>query len=89
MPMMLSLYVALGSFLLLAARNPTANRSLIAFAGWANLAHAGVMVLQSFRRTSERTHLLSGVVMFGIIGFVLVLLAPNQQSLEQTSAARI
>ena len=29
--MMLSLYVTLGIFLLLAARNPSANRSLIAF----------------------------------------------------------
>ncbi|HKM79562.1 MAG TPA: DUF6632 domain-containing protein [Candidatus Acidoferrum sp.] len=29
--MMLSLYVALGIFLLIAARNPSANRSLIAF----------------------------------------------------------
>jgi hypothetical protein len=29
--MMLSLYFALGIFLLIAARNPSANRSLIAF----------------------------------------------------------
>jgi len=35
LPMMLSLYVTLGVFLLLAARNPGANRTLIAFAGWA------------------------------------------------------
>src|SRR5271165_2619721 len=32
--MMLSLYVALGIFLLMAARNPSANRSLIAFTAW-------------------------------------------------------
>jgi hypothetical protein len=31
--MMLSLYVTLGIFLLLAARNPRAHRSLIAYAG--------------------------------------------------------
>ena len=30
-PMMLSLYVTLGVFLLIAVRNPAANRSLIAF----------------------------------------------------------
>ena len=41
-PMMLSLYVTLGIFLLLAARNPSANRSVIAFAAWANIAHAAV-----------------------------------------------
>ena len=40
--MMLSLYVTLGILLLLAARNPSANRSLIAFAAWSSLAHPGV-----------------------------------------------
>jgi len=42
-PMIMSIYVTLGVFLLLAVRDPAANRSLIAFGGWANLAHAGVM----------------------------------------------
>jgi hypothetical protein len=32
--MMLSLYVTLGIFLLLAARDPSAHRSLIAFTAW-------------------------------------------------------
>jgi succinate-acetate transporter protein len=41
-PMLMSIYVTLGIFLLLAVRDPVANRSLIAFGGWANLAHAGV-----------------------------------------------
>jgi len=39
--MMLSLYVALGIFLLIAVRNPSAHRSLIAFAAWSSFAHAG------------------------------------------------
>ena len=38
--MMLSLYVALGIFLLIAVRNPSAHRSLIAFAAWSSFAHA-------------------------------------------------
>ena len=38
--MMLSIYVPLGVFVLLAARNPSANRSLIAFTAWSSLAHA-------------------------------------------------
>ena len=38
--MMLSIYVTLGIFLLLAVRNPSAHRSLIAFTGWSSLAHA-------------------------------------------------
>ena len=36
LPMMLSLYVTLGIFLLVAARNPSANRSVILFAAWSN-----------------------------------------------------
>jgi hypothetical protein len=35
-PMIMSIYVTLGIFLLLAVRDPAANRSLIAFGGWAN-----------------------------------------------------
>ncbi len=76
LPMMLSLYATLGVFLLLAARNPDANRTLIAFAGWANVAHAAVMVVQSFQMAGERAHLRGGVAMFGGIGLVLILLAP-------------
>src|SRR2546429_7402569 len=44
-PMMLSVYVTLGIFLLLAARNPSANRSLIAFTAWSSIAHAAVMAV--------------------------------------------
>ena len=48
--MMLSPYVALGIFLLLAVRNPSANRSLIAFAAWSSFAHAAVMAVTSFSK---------------------------------------
>ena len=44
MAMMLSLYFTLGIFLLLAARDPSANRSLIAFTAWSSFAHAAVML---------------------------------------------
>ena len=88
LPMMLSLYVTLGVFLLLAARNPGANRTLIAFAGWANMAHAAVMVVQSFQMAGERAHLLLGVAMFGIIGVVLIVLAPGRQSAGEAATSR-
>jgi len=70
--MMLSLYVTMGIFLLIAARNPAAHRSLIAYAAWANIAHAGVMVAQSLRNTGERMHLL-----IGVIGLALAALGPK------------
>jgi hypothetical protein len=41
--MMVSLYVTLGIFLLLAARNPSAHRSLIALTAWSSFAHATLM----------------------------------------------
>jgi succinate-acetate transporter protein len=53
-PMIMSIYVTLGIFLLLAGRNPVANRSLIAFAGWANLAHAGSGCVRNRRRSAGR-----------------------------------
>lgn len=74
--MMLSIYVTLGVFLLLASRNPSANRSLIAFTAWSSFAHAGVMAIQSLHDLPERAHLLSGAVAFAAIGIVLVVLAP-------------
>jgi succinate-acetate transporter protein len=84
-PMLMSIYVTLGIFLLLAARDPEANRSLIAFAGWANLAHAGVMALQEYWKVIERREL-AGVVLFAIIGVVLVALVPAKQSVEKASS---
>ncbi len=74
--MMLSIYVTLGVFLLLASRNPSANRSLIAFAAWSSFAHAAVMVLQSLHDVSEREHLLIGAFAFAVIGVALIALAP-------------
>ena len=84
-PMIMSIYVTLGIFLLLATRNPAANRSLIAFAGWANLAHAGVMAAQEYRHVIERQEL-AGVFLFAIVGVVLVAPAPAKQSVEKASA---
>ena len=75
--MMLSLYVTLGIFLLIASRNPSSHRSVIAFAAWSSLAHAGVMTIQSVHDVSERVHLLGGSLAFAIIGITLIALAPR------------
>ena len=74
--MMLSIYVTLGVFLLFASRNPSANRSLIAFAAWSSFAHAAVMTVQSLHDLDERTHLLLGSLAFAVIGVALIVLAP-------------
>ncbi len=74
--MMLSIYVTLGVFLLLAARNPSAHRSLIAFTAWSSFAHAAVMTVQSLYDVGERAHLRIGSLAFAIIGAALLALAP-------------
>ncbi len=84
--MMFSLYVTLGIFLLLAIRNPSDHRSLIAFAAWSSFAHAGVMGLQAFRNMLSRVELV-GVALLVVIGIALIALAPAQVPTDQASAA--
>ena len=84
--MMLSLYVTLGIFLLLAVRNPPANRSLIAFTAWSSIAHAAVMAVQASRNMIPRGELV-GVAALIIIGVALIALAPAKQFVERVSAA--
>lgn len=87
LPMMLSLYVTLGIFLLVAARNPSANRSVIAFAAWSSFAHAAVMVVMAVHIASERGGLLIAAAVFVIIAAALIVLAPAKQLRERVSAA--
>jgi tryptophan-rich sensory protein len=73
--MMMSLYVTLGIFLIMAARNPSANRSLIAFTAWSSFAHAAIMTVQALRNLIPRRELV-GVAFFVVIGVALIALAP-------------
>jgi hypothetical protein len=52
--MMMSLYFALGIFLLIAVRNPSEYRSLIAFAAWSCFAYAATMSIQGLEIASQR-----------------------------------
>ncbi|MGA7907585.1 MAG: DUF6632 domain-containing protein, partial [Candidatus Sulfotelmatobacter sp.] len=78
--MILGVYATLGVFLLLASRNPSANRSLIAFTAWSSLVHAAIMAVQAFQNASERGHLLGDIPALVIVGIVLIALAPARQS---------
>src|SRR5215468_145037 len=85
--MMLSIYFALGIFLLMSVRNPAEHRSLIAFAGWANIAHATVMALMSIRLVSERSGLLMTAAGFGVIGLALLALTPPRRAAQRAESA--
>jgi hypothetical protein len=79
-------YAALGIFLLLALRNPSANRSLIAFTAWSSLVHAAIMAVQAFRNVIPRADLLRAVLPLVIVGVALIVLAPAKQLGERASA---
>ena len=86
--MMLSVYVTLGIFLLMAARDPSAHRSLIAFTAWSSFAHASVMAVQASRNVIPHRELM-GVVVLAVVGLILIALAPRKRPLERASAAGV
>jgi hypothetical protein len=80
--MMFSVYVTLGIFLLFASRNPSANRSLIAFTAWSSFVHAMLMAGQVFARLIGRGELTGSAVLV-VIGLALIVLAPAKKSVER------
>ena len=71
--------------LLLAARNPAAHRSLIAFAAWSSFAHAAVMTVMGFRAGGGGYPL--AAALFVVIGVPLLALAPASPSGERAPTA--
>jgi hypothetical protein len=84
--MQFSVYVTLGIFLLFASRNPSANRSLIAFTAWSSFVHAMLMAGQAFAGLIARGELVGSAVLV-VIGVALIALAPAKKSVEPVSAA--
>ena len=77
--MILSIYIALGVFLLMAVRHPREHRSLILFAGWSTLAHDGVMIVQGVQHHDLRGDLV-GFSIIAILGLALIALCPAKQA---------
>src|SRR5580704_4445728 len=81
--MILGIYATLGVFLLIASRDPLANRSLIWFTVWSSVVHGGIMAVQSIVFPEHRGHLLGDVPALLIVAVVLAVLMPRQNT--QTS----
>ncbi|MGH9738958.1 MAG: DUF6632 domain-containing protein [Candidatus Acidiferrales bacterium] len=81
-PMFLSLYITLGVFLLIAARDPSVHRSLISFAAWSSLAHAFVMLIQAINDVAGRPELFGMSAVLVVIGVLLIALAPATRSAD-------
>ena len=73
--MILGIYATLGVFLLLAARNPLQNGSLIWFTVWSSVVHGAIMAAQSWEYPEHRGHLLGDVPALFFIAAVLAVLA--------------
>jgi hypothetical protein len=71
-------------FLLLAIRNPSSNRSLIAFTAWSSFAHALIMGTQACRNMIARGELI-GVGVLVVIGVTLIALAPAKRPAQLVS----
>jgi hypothetical protein len=78
--MLASVYATLGVFLIIAAFNPPAHRSLIAFTAWSSLVHGMVMGVQAVKGVIPHSDLLGAATPMLAIGLVFLLLAPAKAS---------
>jgi hypothetical protein len=83
--MIVGLYVTLGVFLIIAARNPRANLNLIWFAVWSSVVHAAIMAVQSFGHGDHLGHLMGDVPALLLVAIVLSALV-LASGLKQPSA---
>ncbi len=87
--MIMGVYITLGVFLILAARDPMANQSLIWFTVWSSIAHGGIMLVQALVDDTERMNLLGDVPALFVVAVVLGLLMPREKDARaQVPAAR-
>jgi len=79
-PMFYTVLATLGVFLVLAARNPAAYRTFIAYAVWSNFAHTAVMLLMAIELPTKRGELLAGAAVTGLGAVLLFVLAPRREN---------
>lgn len=69
--MIVGIYATLGVFLIMAGRDPAANRSLIDFTIWSSVVHALIMAVQSSAADAHHGHLVGDVPALLIVAAVL------------------
>ena len=80
--MIMAIYATLGVFLILAARDPLKNLSLIWFAVWSSVVHGGIMAVQSFDGLHNTGHLYGDVLALFVVAAVLAFLAPHKRTIS-------
>lgn len=77
--MIIGVYATLGVFLLIAARDPDANRTLIWFTVWSSVVHSGIMFILSMSDPMEGGHMVGDSPALLLIAIVLGLLMRRGQ----------
>jgi hypothetical protein len=80
--MICGVYAVLGVFLISAARNPAAHRSLILFTVWSSIVHAGIMAAQAIHDGHELGHLAGDVPALLLVVAALWYLMPSSSPQE-------
>jgi hypothetical protein len=83
--MILGIYATLGVFLLLAARDPLQQLSLIWFTFWSSIVHAGIMAVHSVTDPGQMGHLWGDVAALLLTAIVLAVLTPRMGRTLQTT----
>lgn len=76
--MIAGVYAVLGVFLIAASKNPSEHRSLILFAIWSSVVHAGIMGVQALGDGHERGHLIGDVPALLLVAILLWVLMPKK-----------
>jgi hypothetical protein len=84
-PMILGVYATLGVFLILASRDPLANRSLIWFTVWSSVVHALVMAAMALQDPAERGHLVGDVPALLLVAALLAFLTRRAATSAQVN----
>ncbi len=82
--MICAIYATLGIYLIAAARNPSAYRSVISFTIWSSIVHAGVMAVQALGDEHETGHLIGDIPALLIVAGVLWYLSPRGADVAAT-----
>lgn len=69
--MIMGVYVTLGVFLILAAKDPLSNQSLMWFTVWSSIVHGGIMLVHAIIDETDRINLIGDVPALFLIAFVL------------------
>ena len=76
--MIIGVYATLGVFLILAAKDPLANASLIWFTIWSSIVHGGIMLVQAIIDETERANMLGDIAALFLVAFVLWYFMPKK-----------